>query len=266
MVVVVALSGGCGGGSAPAAEFVQQADALHATLAPATTGGDADLSSYVQSVGRRVVDAAKAAAPQKAKNPVVDSMQFHLVRCAVPNVISTGGRHVYVYTALLAKCETEDDLAAALCLPVAHALDLDLQASGLPKPNPKGDADRIVASLMGVKFSPAQNDEALKVAAAVYAKGGWDPARFAPALSSFGLTSAPQPPRSSRKPPLADEISFIELRDRAASAPPPDASTTQYLLALPNVFSPVPTPDQEASRKAILIRVTPPETTFKDAV
>src|SRR5436189_1439941 len=78
LAAVLLVAGGCASGkSAPAAEFVQQADALQASaLAPATMGGDPQLSSYVQSVGRRVIDAAKAAAPQKAKNPVVDGMQF----------------------------------------------------------------------------------------------------------------------------------------------------------------------------------------------
>jgi predicted Zn-dependent protease len=238
---------------------VQQADALHkSALAPATGRGDADLANYLTVVGKRVVAAAKAAAPKQAKNPVIDRMQFHLVKCDVPNAVSTGGGHLYVYTGLLAKCETEDDLAAALCLPVAHAIDLDLQS--LVKPNPKAAPDRLVATLMDARFTPAQQDEALKRAAAIYAKGGWDPSRFARFLSSLGRQTAAAP-TGPRKPPEADELSFVELRDRAAAVPSPDARTTEYLLALPNVFSASSAPQQDQARAAIRKRLIPPTNT-----
>lgn len=262
LAAALLAAGGCSSGkSAPAAEFVQQADAIHASaLAPAATGGDPQLSSYVQSVGRRVIDAAKAAAPQRAKNPVVDGMQFHLVKCDALNAVTTGGGHCYVYSALLAKCETEDDLAAALSVPIAHAINLDLQISA-NKPNTKGSPDKLVAGLMDAEFTPAQENEALRQAAAVYSKGGWDPAHFNRMLSGLGI-NAPAPPKGSRRPPEADELSFVELRDRASALKAPDPRTLEYLLALPNILTPTSTPEQASARAAIRRRLLPPPSTI----
>jgi hypothetical protein len=254
--LLMLMSGGCGG-SRPAAEFVAQADALHsAALAPAAAGGDADLNGYLDVVGRRVVEAAQAAAPQRAKNPVIDKLQFHLVKCDVPNAVSTGGGHLYVFSGLLARCATEDDLAAALSLPVAHAIDLDLQTIS-KKPNPNAKADRLVASIMDAQFTPPQQAKALKQAAAIYAKGGWESARFAPFLSSLGR-NAPSPPPAPQRPPEADRLSFLDLRGRVASLPTPDERATEYLLALPNVFTLAASPLQEKARDDIRGRLAPP--------
>ena len=58
-------------GPAPAAEFVRQAQRLHDGALASAVVPDSDLREYVQFVGQRIIDAAKAAEPGKVHDPVL---------------------------------------------------------------------------------------------------------------------------------------------------------------------------------------------------
>ena len=134
VALCVAFSTGCSG-PAPAAQFVLQADRLHDAALAAAVNRDDYLARYVQEVGKRIIQAASDAAPQKASNPLFAQMQFHLVDSDVVNAFTTGGRHIYIYSALLQLCDNEEELAAAMTHEFAHALNLDVERTGL-KPIP----------------------------------------------------------------------------------------------------------------------------------
>src|SRR5215218_5207623 len=122
LVAALAAAGvGCAGPRAKR-EFVEQAQRFHQTVAPAVTR-DGDLAEYVQVVGDRLMEGARAAAPDKAADPLFSRIRFHLVNADLPNVFTTGGAHVYDYSGLLRPgvCDTEEELAAAMAHAVAHA-------------------------------------------------------------------------------------------------------------------------------------------------
>src|SRR5690348_10408388 len=91
--------------------IIAQADQSHAGLKPAVMS-DAQLATYIQSVGDRT---AAAATPADADNVgpkahfndqdrqwmFSKDMQFHFVNSKTLNAFTTGGEHMYVYTALL---------------------------------------------------------------------------------------------------------------------------------------------------------------------
>ena len=78
-------------GPAPSAQFVQQAQRLHDGALASSVTTDAGLREYVQLVGKRVGDAARALDPGRTRDPLFSEIEYHLVACAVPNVVTTGG-------------------------------------------------------------------------------------------------------------------------------------------------------------------------------
>jgi len=135
LVVGLVWGGGCAPNRAPAARFVEQADHLHAGALQSTIVPDPELNEYVQTIGERLEKAAQAIVPDKASGPFFKSMKFHLVDIPVINVFTTGGSHIYVYRGLFDYCLTEEELAAAMAHAYAHALNLDMEQTGLNPPS-----------------------------------------------------------------------------------------------------------------------------------
>jgi hypothetical protein len=248
-LAALALCTGCAGPRAKK-EFVEQARRLHQAVAPAVVS-DTDLAEYVQVVGDRLMEGARGAAPDKAADASFARVKFHVVNADLPNVVTTGGAHVYVYSGLLRPgvCDTEEELAAALAHAVAHALNLDVQntqKTADPRLSPPAVAWRFVTG----RFSPQQEWAADKLAFAIYTRAGWDPDQYGnlylklsdrypgrpengrPPLAyrtEAGRVSGVEPQRRWRRPPVADRRTFTDLRRRAHFAgggPPGGGATT----------------------------------------
>jgi predicted Zn-dependent protease len=127
------LVGGAGsGGCASDASVIQQAETTHKSLEPAIIR-DPELANYLQSVGERIIAAAKEADKEhvgpkthfdKSQNDdwmySATKMQFHLVNSKTLNAFTTGGEHMYIYNQLFQECKSEDELAAVIAHEYAH--------------------------------------------------------------------------------------------------------------------------------------------------
>ncbi len=275
---------GCAPHRAPAAQFLKQANELHAGALEATITPDDDLNAYVQEIGKRLEAAAKDVAAEKARGPFFQNMRFHLVDSPIINVFTTGGSHIYVYRGLLDYCHTEEELAAAIAHAYAHALNLDTETTGVTpadKPRPL----RMVAwDFVVNRFTRQHEGESDKLAFRLYVRAGWDPGRFevlfarlsdeypgpaAPdrdSLSERGALARGMVagvPKKWRQLPVADPRTFDALRKQATSlrfasraASSPNKESLLYLLAFPNCILSQDLPKQQEAQE--LLRPPPP--------
>ena len=265
-------------GPAPAAEYVRQAQRLHEGALASAVTSNADLRDYVQLVGQRLIDGAKAAEPGKVHDPVLSEMHFHLVGCPIPNVFTTGGSHIYVNSALMGLAQTEDELAAAVAHAYAHALNLDVEHVGM-RPDPARSLQGIGWDFVVDRFKLPQEQEADELAQKLYTQAGYDPARFAALFDRLAQVAAPQAPdrippsaraqaarlrakdssRSRRPFPVADPRTFSSLRGQAASLQPTGSPEAQVLLrAFPNCLLSGDLPDQQAAQQQLRPPPPPP--------
>lgn len=267
----------------PAGAFVRQAGRLHADALVSAVSRQPTLAEYVQLVGDRLMAGAREQAPEKSRDPMFARMKFHVVDVGTVNVFHTGGDHVYVYAGLIASCETEEELAAALAHSVAHALNLDVQ--NLPiRPDPRGRPPQAMAwDFVTNRFNAQQEWAADKLAFAIYARAGWDPDRFGTLYTRLAddyrgpssvdrapLSIRPEAARVSgvepnwrwRRQPVADRRTFARMRESARSvvATAPRGIAAEVLLrALPNCVLPGDQPEQLDAQE--MIRPLPPPTT-----
>ena len=284
-VALAVVSGlGCAGPRAKP-QFVQQAQRLHEQAIGPAVARDGDLADYVQAVGERLLEGARAAAPDKASDPVFSRLKFHLVTADLPNVFTTGGTHVYVYSGLLRPgvCDTEEELAAAMAHAVAHAMNLDVQNT-LRDPDPRLPAPSVAWQFVMSRFTPQQEWAADKLAFAMYARAGWDPEQYGnlylklsdryPGRPENGRAplsyrteaaraSGLEPQRRWRRAPVADRRTFNDLRrvatsmGAAATGPALMNPEAQIILwALPNCILPFDLPGQVQAQD--LLRPRPP--------
>lgn len=280
--LLLSAAGGCNA-PRPARAFVEQAQRLHTDALVSAVAREPDLNEYVQLLGERLIEGAREAAPEKSRDPLFARMKFHVVDVATANVFTTGGEHVYVYAGLVAACENEEELAAAMAHAVAHALNLDVQ--NLPiRPDPRGAPPEAVAwQFVTNRFTAQQEWAADKLAFAVYARAGWDPDRFGTLFTRLGdeyrgptsidrapLSIRPEaarvsgvdPNRRWRRPPVADRRTFAEMREtaRSVAARAPQGMAAEVLLrALPNCVLPADQPDQLQAQE--MLRPQPPPET-----
>jgi predicted Zn-dependent protease len=113
-------------------QVVEQANGMHGQIAPAVIT-DERLRSYVQAIGDRVVDAARAeyeedeaihklVTKQGGYEWMFEDIQFHLVNSDTMNAFTTGGKHVYLYSELFQTSKTEDEFAAVVAHEYGHIL------------------------------------------------------------------------------------------------------------------------------------------------
>ena len=284
LLPLLGVLAGCRG-PRPAKAFVEQARKLHAdALVSAVSRQQPDLAEYVQLIGDRLMEGAREAAPEKARDPVFARMKFHVVDVATVNVFTTGGEHVYVYAGLVAACENEEELAAAMAHSVAHALNLDVQNLRIrPDPGGRATPDEVVWQFVLNRFTAQQEWAADKLAFAIYARAGWDPDRFGTLFTRLGdeyrgptsvdrapLSIRPEAARVSgvdvnrrwRRPPVADRRTFGEMREsaRSVAASARQGMAAEVLLrALPNCVLPGDQPEQLEAQE-MLRPLPPPET------
>jgi len=106
------------------------ADSVHTGLTPAVME-DEQLHAYLQDIGVRIIQAARALdaegyGPKSHKSEqgnewmFSDKMKFYLVNSKSLNAFTTGGEHMYIYNELFLNCKTEDELAAVMAHEYAH--------------------------------------------------------------------------------------------------------------------------------------------------
>jgi predicted Zn-dependent protease len=286
ILTICLLATGCNTGPRPAAEFVQQAETLHQAALQSTVIRDRNLAEYFNEIGRRIIAGATAANANNTRDPTFANMKFHLVDSDVVNAFSTGGGHIYVYNGLVQACQSEEDLAALMSVQFAHALDLDIQRTGMkPDLRPVTDQasiDRVVFLYLTFPFSGTMSLEADKRAFEFYARAGWNPAGFADAYerlrnvlrldlpptiggdgqpratlaarasSARALVSAlPAEARNWPQPNVAGQREFTELKRDAQNESqrlPDDTRPAFYLATFPNVILPADLPTQQQSQ------------------
>src|SRR5687768_15486186 len=90
-------------------QIIDQADQAHSGLKPAVVE-DRELAEYIQRVGDRIIEAAREASrnnvgpkahfnDQERDWMFSDAMRFHFVNSKTLNAFTTGGEHMYIYTA-----------------------------------------------------------------------------------------------------------------------------------------------------------------------
>lgn len=285
-IVAAGVSAGCGPHRAPGVRYVQQADRLHTEALGATVTPDDDLNAYVQEIGKRLQTAARDIVPDKAGGRFFQSMKFQVVDSPIINVFTTGGSYVYVYRGLFDFCRTEEELAAAVAHAYAHALNLDIELTGMTPPE-KPRTPRMVAwDFVVNRFSQQQEEESDKLAFRLYARAGWDPALFevlfsrlsdaypGPAapdragLSARGALARDMTAGVSRRwrqLPVADPRTYDALRKHAdalrfasAAAGSQNREALLYLLAFPNCILSQDLDDQKKAQE--MLRPPPPPT------
>ncbi|HEY8749778.1 MAG TPA: hypothetical protein VIM11_17475 [Tepidisphaeraceae bacterium] len=259
---------------APSSKFVEQAQRLHDGAIAAAVTADTDLRDYVQLVGKRVGDAARNVDPNRTRDPLFSSMQFHLVACDVPNVVTTGGAHIYLYNGLFQICQSEDELAAAIAHAFAHAINLDMEHVDLTPDNAM-PLPMLGWQLDTHRYTNAQERAADRLAFEIYIKAGYDPAKFTTIFEHLAgrypnarpsdrppllvrvqearTWGAPVETATNRPFPVADPITFQTLR-RQASALKPDQTpplSRVILLSLPNCMLAGDLPEQETARQQL---------------
>ena len=209
LAVAVAVIGGC----ASDQKTISNAAAANDQLRPAIIT-DPALSGYIQQLGDRIVASAKwydaqgqgPSTHKKGDNAWMFSsnMKFHLVNSKTVNAFTTGGEHMYVYTALFQMCQTEDELAAVMSHEFAHVYSRHVQkgtnrqtgmqvfaygAAGAGylyggSQNGASYADTAqkgaatLANFAGLSFTRGDEAQADEWGFKFYAHAGWDPQQF----------------------------------------------------------------------------------------
>ncbi len=132
LVAGLVLAGGCTSDR----QVISQATQLHGGLQPAVIS-DPDLSTYLQTVGDRIIAVAReldqqhygpdAHFSQDSSWMFTNSMKFHFVASNELNAFTTGGEHMYIYTQLFDTCRSEDELAAVMAHEFAHVYSRHVQ-------------------------------------------------------------------------------------------------------------------------------------------
>lgn len=213
---IVALALSCLFGAAGCASdkaVIQQANQFHGGLAKAVMD-DSQLATYIQQVGDRILETAREMNRQgyKPKSEhdednawmFSDKVQFHFVNSKTMNAFTTGGEHMYIYTELFQRCKNEDELAAVMCHEYGHVFGRHIHngmnrqiatmlgagtvaAAGYAAGGKEhgteyaGYGAALAAAgggLINAGFSRGDEAEADKIGFDIYARAGWDPAKF----------------------------------------------------------------------------------------
>lgn len=268
LLLMLVLGTGC---KVDDASIISQAAQVHTGLQPAVIT-DPELSGYLQKCGDRIIQAAQAAYQQR-QGPeatfddeqsnawMFKNMKFHFVNSKTVNAFTTGGEHMYIYTALFQNCQTEDELVAVMAHEFAHVYGRHVQkgtqrqygiiaaaaAAGVVGAAVADKDKRLEgaslgaglgaagASFLGMGFTRKDEDEADKYGFLFYTRAGWDPNRFADffqRMIDMGYDTTPE--MLSDHPTLASRVE--KTRERVANLPPQAASWRRPNVATPAEF------------------------------
>lgn len=213
--VLLALAAGLipfSGGCASDRQVIAQANDVHRGLERAVVQ-DPQLKAYMDEVGARIVQAARemsdeGLAPGAHRSAdaawMFENTQFHLVNSRTLNAFTTGGNHMYMYTALFAQSKSEDEFAAVVAHEFAHIYGRHVQkgmnrqyavlgaaalagAAGyavgeednrLLYAGAFATAAAGVGHFVGMGYTRGDEDEADAYGFEMYVRAGWDPDRF----------------------------------------------------------------------------------------
>lgn len=279
LLALILVGMGCSA-PAPSAEFVQQADRLHAGALKSAVNSNSDLHDYIQLIGDRLAAAARQVVPNRANEQLMSRLRCHLVNSPVINAFYTGGNHIYVYAGLFRVCRNEDELAAAIAHEYAHAIDLDVEKTKL-KPDPNSSLSMIAWQFVSNRFSLDQQSSADDLGYLIYAQAGWDPGKFAALFNRLAVMTPPyaapdrdplpirasrfkdqaqNTPANLRKPPVADPRTFESLQQQASSQSQPMGSVDAQLFldAFPNCVLGGDPPETVAAQEKLRPPPPPP--------
>jgi hypothetical protein len=175
-------------------------------------------------------------------------VQFHIARSAIPNAFTTGGHHVYVLLPAFQKCQSEDELAAAMAHAYTHTLLRHIQHHIHAGP-PDAPANSIILRFVEHRFNLKQEQEADDLAFTIHARAGWDPVAFVnmlehlesgpPRIGAIGGRLERMPPAAQEwsRPPISDVRRFGQHREQAgiiASQRQVPQAVERLLAAFPN--------------------------------
>jgi predicted Zn-dependent protease len=177
------------------------------------------------------------------------------------NAFTTGGEHMYLYTALFQNCQTEDELVAVMAHEFAHVYGRHVQkgtqrqygiiaaaaAAGVVGAAVADKDNRIEgatmgagvgaagASFLGMGFTRKDEDEADKYGFIFYTRAGWDPKHFGDffqRMIDMGYDTTPE--MMSDHPTLASRVE--KAKERAAKLPAQAASWRRPNVATASEF------------------------------
>lgn len=246
-------------GCATDKQVISQATSAHNQIVPAVIT-DAQLANYIQGVGDRVIEAARNAHLDQPNAKGGDSawmfskdMQFHLVNSKTLNAFTTGGNHMYMYTALMQACETEDELSAVVAHEFAHVYCRHVQqgmnrqyailggaaaagaagaAVGYKQDKAQGaltygaagaGVGLLAGKFVGMGFTRGDEAQADEYGFNFYVRAGWDPNRFSDffqRMIDMGLDTTPA--LASSHPTLKSRVEWVK---KAVKELPPGAKS-----------------------------------------
>ncbi len=203
-----------GGGCANDSRVISQANEFDKGLEPAVIN-DRDVDDYLQSIGDRIIAAAKELDAEHfgpkshfssdSSWMFTDAVKFHLVNSKTLNAFTTGGEHVYIYNELLQLCNDEGDLSAVMSHEYGHiyarhvhkgmnrqvALMLGAGAAGVAGYAVGGKehgqeyagygagAGALVGQFVNMGFTREDESQADNLGIHFYTRAGYDPNHFA---------------------------------------------------------------------------------------
>jgi hypothetical protein len=221
--------------SAP--HVLQNARTMRAGLASAIAG-EGNITVYVNAVGARLCDAARAS---KGGEAIRSAVRVDVLTSDLPLAFTFGGEDVYLSTGAMRLCASEEDLAAALAHVYAHLLDQHQQA------HVQVDSTDLLTVADVLLRSPTTDREeqiADQDGFLLFARGGWDPAKYADAWSRLGgvdgtsraqairqwIATSAKPPDDWRQPLVADHFTFHNIMMAAGEIPDRSGRTAKLLM------------------------------------
>ena len=235
------------GGCASDRSVISQATQTHEQLQSAIVT-DPTLANYIQTVGNRIVAAGRELDRQhigpdshfkKGEDSawMFQDMKFYLVKSQTVNAFTTGGKYMYVYTALFDMCKTEDELAAVMSHEFAHVYCRHVQkgtnrqyeamglaaAAGVAGAAAGGKDNALqyggasaAAAFAGAQmfltgFTSKDENEADKYGFQIYSRAGWDPNRFGDFFQRL-IDMGNDPKAGGDHPPLGERVKNAERR------------------------------------------------------
>jgi predicted Zn-dependent protease len=252
---LVGLLAGC----ASDEKVIGQARSFHTQLAPAVIDKteDAVLDEYLQSVGERIMAGArqlyqegyipKASKGKDNRWMFSEDMKFHFVNSKTINAFTTGGEHMYIYSELFQKAQTEAELAAVMAHEYSHVYGrhvhkgMNRQMTTLAAAGAAGaagyalgdednrgtyamgaaGATMLAGQVVGMGYTRKDEDEADKLGFQIYVRAGYPPEHFGDffkRMIEMGYDKGPA--ILSDHPTLK---SRVESAERRAGELPPDA-------------------------------------------
>jgi predicted Zn-dependent protease len=296
MVVVVSAGGLFGAtGCANDAAIIEQANQMHGSLEPAIMT-DPVLNNYITALGARIIEVAaefdrigygpEAHSSEATNWMYSDAMRFHFVNSQTLNAFTTGGNHMYIYTALFIQSRTEDELAAVMAHEYAHVYCRHVHkgmnrqyavlgtallagaagyaAGGDERGEQYGglaaSAAMIAGNLYTMGFTRQDEAEADEYGFAFYTRAGWDPNRFGDFFQQMidkGYANEDDSDFLSTHPAAAKRVA--EAKRRAATLPPNAKQWRRPNVATPAEFA------QLQERAARLGETMPSDATLENS-